>query len=570
MLRQIGSMHESQEGLLGKRMPSLAPSFGKVEVGGLSSPIFASTSISSPSLASTSLPSPSLASTIADAVALRLQDQLKHIEKQVDVLTEQGRWPASPHARRSDTLASMATKDNFERMLTVAETPHSSWFERNSLPPEAFDEICGRSVDPSSRFWEDQWAPGCLDGCQEPIRTGMLADLEASPHFANLSMFVIICNTVLTVFAVNYSAHNLSLTLPPIWQTLDLLFVVFYILEVAINLLVHRLYFFINADWAWNIFDFIVMFLAVADSVLVRLSLADPLNVGFLRVLRMMRVSKILRIFRALRFLSEFRLMANCVLGSMISLVWSCLFLLLTLMVSALVFVQSITTFRIEHPDHNDSHLLDWFGSVPSAMLVLFMGTTGGMDWGDVYDVVKTTSPFNGIFYLSQIVFFVFAFFNIITSMFVDKAMKLAKPDEEVMMFERRQEERAAAADLRRLIMEDLDIDKDGVISLEELETLAEDDRVRHKFEMQGLEVKDAEVFFHTLTSLEKTKELSIDDFVTGCMKMKGPASSLDVHALDSKIQVMSETLATIAADLQKHRRRRESPIRVVRPASAT
>merc|ERR1719277_212391 len=101
------------------------------------------------------------------------------------------------------------------------------------------------------------------------------------------------------------------------------------------------------------------------------------------------------------------------------------------------------------------------------------------MDWGDVYEVVVSTSSFNGIFYLSQITFFLFAFFNIITSMFVDKAMKLAKPDEEVMMFERRQEERAAAADLRRLIMEDLDIDKDGVISLEELETLAEDDRVR-------------------------------------------------------------------------------------------
>jgi len=243
--------------------------------------------------------------------------------------------------------------------------------------------------------------------------------------------------------------------------------------------------------------------------------------------------------------------MANCVLGSMLSLVWACLFLLLTLMVFALMFVQSITTYRMDHPEHDDAHLSEWFGSVPAAMLVQFMGTTGGMDWGDVYAVVQSTSNFNGIFYLAQIVFFVFAFFNIVTSMFVDKAMKLAKPDEEVQMFERRIEERATAADLRRLIMEDLDLDQDGVISLEELETLALDNRVRHKFVMQGLEIKDVEVFFKTLTTIADTDTLSIDAFVDGCMKMKGPASCLDVHALDFQMQVMSKMLNSISADLQ-------------------
>jgi len=542
MLSAAGCTTDSQEGLLGKRLPSFAN--GLDDSCGLST-------------------NATLASTLADAVALRLSDQLRHIEKQVEALVEQGRPPVQPSVARSFTvgtsLTRTITKEPFDRMLTAAlvDTPRNWKLQPAFTSPEAFDEEAGSTSELSNPFWDEPARAGCLERCgyEEPVRSGLLADIEASPHFANLSMFVIICNTVLTVFAVNYSAHHLSMTLPPVWQALDLLFVAFYILEVAIKLIVHRCYFFINGEWGWNIFDFIVTFLAVADCLLVRVAMADPLNVGFLRVLRMMRVSKILRIFRALRFMTEFRLMANCVLGSMISLVWSCVFLLLTLMVSALMFVQSITTYRIDHPEHNDTRLGEWFGSVPSAMLVQFMGTTGGMDWGDVYSVVQKTSNLNGIFYLSQILFFVFAFFNIVTSMFVDKAMKLAKPDEEVQMFERRQEERANAADLRRLIMEDLDLDQDGVISLEELETLALDDRVRHKFEMRGLEVKDVEVFFKTLTAIADTDTLSIDAFVDGCMKMKGPASSLDVHALDFQLQVMSRHLSRISADLHQQRR---------------
>merc|ERR1740123_2279106 len=108
------------------------------------------------------------------------------------------------------------------------------------------------------------------------------------------------------------------------------------------------------------------------------------LDLRFIRVCRVLRVSKILRVFRAFRFLFELRLMVSCVLGSLVSLMWAGLLLMLVLMIFALIFVESLIEFRIENPDLPEitTDLIDQnFGSVMTGMVKLFSCTTGGEDW---------------------------------------------------------------------------------------------------------------------------------------------------------------------------------------------
>merc|ERR1719469_1485696 len=95
----------------------------------------------------------------------------------------------------------------------------------------------------------------------------------------------------------------------------------------------------------------------------------------FMRACRILRVSKVFRIFRAIRFLSELRLMAACVVGSLGSLFWATLFLSIMLMMAALVFVQSMANFQMDNIGFEHElfkEIPDLFGSVVTAMIVLF------------------------------------------------------------------------------------------------------------------------------------------------------------------------------------------------------
>merc|ERR1712117_834882 len=65
-----------------------------------------------------------------------------------------------------------------------------------------------------------------------------------------------------------------------------------------------------------------------------------------------------------------------------------------------------------------------FFSSVEAAALTCFQSLLGGMDWADVFHVLEELGLFACLLFLSFIVFFHFALFNMITSLFVQKALK--------------------------------------------------------------------------------------------------------------------------------------------------
>merc|ERR1712060_663951 len=92
------------------------------------------------------------------------------------------------------------------------------------------------------------------------------------------------------------------------------------------------------------------------------------------------------------------------------------------------------------------------FSSVTSMMVVLFQCTTGGRDWGETYDVVAECGTVAAMLFLVFTGFFFFAFFNIITSIFVDKVVSAAQPDREEQMLEKRRKDLKVALELKDVI----------------------------------------------------------------------------------------------------------------------
>jgi len=255
---------------------------------------------------------------------------------------------------------------------------------------------------------------------------------------------------------------------------------------------------------------------------------------SFVRICRMLKMQRSFRALKAVRFLTGFRLMINCVLGSMVPLAWSTLLLTAFMMVFSLVFMQGTTQYLIvteDVPDDVKRMLLIRFGSVKASMVSLLQSVTGGVDWGSIYTSLLMVGPVYASIFVFFVVFFLMSFFNITTSLFVDQALKLSRPDHEVRMLEKWREDVMVANDLKVTIAK-LDTNENGLVTREEWLRMADTPEVRAYFEIADLEIRDANEFFDTVVSLTGSNEIDIDSFVEGCMKVKGGATSVDLQVL--------------------------------------
>jgi len=54
---------------------------------------------------------------------------------------------------------------------------------------------------------------------------------------------------------------------------------------------------------------------------------------------------------------------------------------------------------------------------------------------------------------------------------------------------------------------------------------------------VQGIQIKDVETFFETVSAAGGSDEVDVDTFVMGCLNMRGPASSMEFFTVNYKLQ---------------------------------
>merc|ERR1719254_304675 len=137
-----------------------------------------------------------------------------------------------------------------------------------------------------------------------------------------------------------------------------------------------------------------------------------------------------------------------------------------------------------------------------------------------------------------HVLFTYIAAWNIVNSIFIEKVLSLGRPEVETQMLEKHKKDIKDAEELMTLIRR-ADQDKSGKLSMDEFVFSMNDPKFRYFFEIRGLEIKDAEMFFHMLTAVTGEDEIDISTFVSGCLGMQGLASSVDLHALSFEVKVM-------------------------------
>merc|ERR1719277_1889127 len=116
--------------------------------------------------------------------------------------------------------------------------------------------------------------------------------------------------------------------------------------------------------------------------------------------------------------------------------------------------------------------LIDYFGSVKEAIVTLLQSTTSGLDWREVYWLLDHNMSMLPWLFLFYILFFAIAAWNIVTSTFIEKALKLAQPDLETLTLEQTMKDCMDAEELNE-IFSSADTDGSKAISFEEFHQIA-------------------------------------------------------------------------------------------------
>jgi len=373
----------------------------------------------------------------------------------------------------------------------------------------------------------------------EPPRTGKLADVVQGRRFEMLTLLVISLNCLYTLYEANYHIAYLTDGRTNLMVLVDTFFTVFYAIELLLKIKVHRLFFFCNDEMAWNIFDTVLVLVAIAEA----LSSASIRTPTSLRLIRTARLSKFFRMVRVLRFFTELRLMMNCVLGSFMSLFWCCLLLLGISILFSMIIVQQVTEHLIDKGDNLNerlrSALLDAYGSVEITTFTLFCSISGG-DWPEYFNILVTTSMLCRIVYISYIVLVWLSVTNIITSIFIEKAMKLARPELEEQLLLKQKEDLDHALQLKALFQE-MDLDCSGTITWAEFQKCMQDVRFASYFQIKDLEIHDVSLFFKMLATIGDTDEVDLETFVACCLRMKGAAMNIDLLQLGYETRIFAK-----------------------------
>jgi len=283
-------------------------------------------------------------------------------------------------------------------------------------------------------------------------------------------------------------------------------------------------------------------------------------NLSFVRVVRILRAMRGLKLLRILRFFKEVRVMLVSIINCLWPLLWFLSFLSGIIFMFGLIFLQAASEYlwRAEeqgrHLDVSDNTyvgLQTYFSSLLQAMLTLFIVITGGEDWYRVQQIINTSSAVHGVLFVFYIATMMLGVLNIITGIFVETTFSIAQMDRTIVT-QNEMEKNVRLMEGLRELFEEFDEDESGSISWKEFEKHVVSPEVGAYLRALDLEATQVEGLFKLLDT-NKEGTVDIDEFVMGCLRLKGSAKTVDVATIMYEQKKMQSKVMGILRYIQSH-----------------
>lgn len=375
-----------------------------------------------------------------------------------------------------------------------------------------------------------------------------------SQWFDYMTGFLIITNAVTLGVQTDYLARNLgSTSLPIALRAIELSLCAFFTFEIILRLFVFRLDFFRMSGRAWNVFDMLLVFMQLVDELINFIVLRTASDSGesalvadltVMRMFRLFRLVRIVRLVRVMRMIGELRTLVMSIAGSMKSLLWAVFLLFLIIYIVAVYITQLVSDYRSANLNTGvvvHEQLTYLYSDLGRTMLTLYQSVTGGVDWDiAVTPLSKEVSTFLGFVFTFYVAFILLAMMNVVTGVFTETAILSAKKDKDVYMVNHVRE-----------LFNNLDLDDSGMISWNQIESQLETTEIQEYFKAIDVDVSEAQALFKLL-DLNDSGVISADDFLNGCIRIRGPARALETMLLLRETMRLADRQVAYASRMEQ------------------
>lgn len=354
------------------------------------------------------------------------------------------------------------------------------------------------------------------------VKKAQVKELVQSAIFEQLLGLLVLCNAVLLGFETDYYACTGAGSVSYVSKCFslgELGFCICFTLELALRLYAYGFVdFFVNASWAWNVFDCVIVGMQVVEQLLRLLTfLKLPFTTGFYRALRLLRLVRITRLVRIVRVVEELHTILYSIMSSMTALFWTLTLLMMLIYIFSVLFTQVVLDAK---ESSNVEKLEYWFGRLPRSCLTLFEVIVGGVSWDEVAKpLIEEISPWMGPLLCAYIAFCVFAMMNMATGVFVDRATRKAQEDRDTY----------TANHMSELFFNEEG--SQGQVSFDAFNKKMDTADMQEYFKAIDVDPSEAKGLFQLLDA-DDSGTVDAEELVNGCLRLRGCAKALELSLL--------------------------------------
>jgi len=379
-----------------------------------------------------------------------------------------------------------------------------------------------------------------------PMWRANLNTFVDSHHFELFFAVTIISNAMYMGVEVDFTSPGQDT--PVEFTVIRSVYTTLFTVELILRLLAQGCHFFRSEQWGWNCLDMLIVSSSVIETFLEIIrhvgsehmgSIQSMSHIRLVRIIRITRLLRVFRITRIVRFVRALRTLVYSIIGTLKSLVWALLLLFMIIYVFAIIFTQATVDYMLTDTGKkidlrelgpNGEALHRYWSTLPRSMFTLFKAICDGMSWEQAIAPLSDVHWICVGLFTAYIAFASFAVLNVVTGVFCQSAIESAQHDLEMTIQSHITNKKMHVARIKRLFKE-IDSDESGHITIKEFERHLRDESVQAYFESLELDPSDAWTLFKLL-DWDASHAIDIDEFVLGCMRLKGAARSADIARL--------------------------------------